>query len=135
MTGLLAKLSHGTSDLSDTSKTDGPEPFTEAELGHAEGDDCTADSADNEDQAEDPVDLYSWYRGETNDTTEEERNPVAESEDKDGALSVLLHDFISFVYPRDSSSLEKSEQKHEVDSKIVINDIKEGETPVEAENN
>ena len=78
--------------------------------------------------------MNSRYRGETNDTTEEERNPVAESEDKDGTLAVLLHNILSFVYPRDSSSLEKTEQKHEVNGEVVINDIKESETPVKAEN-
>ena len=36
LTGLLAELSHGTSNLSDTSKTNSPEPFTEAKLGHAD---------------------------------------------------------------------------------------------------
>lgn len=131
----LGKLGHGTSNLSDTSEADLVVPLSEGELGHANGDDGTNKGASDEEDDEDPVDVEGRDGSETNDTTNDERNPVGESENKDGTLSVLLHNILGLIHPRDSEGLHKTEQKHEVNSKVVINYIEEGETPVKAEDN
>jgi hypothetical protein len=133
LTGGLGELGHGSGDLSDTSEADLGVPLSEGKLAHAEGDNGTAEGGDDEDDDEDPVNVQGRNGSETNDTTDDKRNPVGESENKDGTLSVLLHNILSLIDPRDSEGLEETEQKHEVNGKVVINDIKEGETPVEAE--
>lgn len=135
LTRSLGELSHGTGNLSDTRKGDLVVPLSEGELAHAHGDDGTTESRNNKEYTENPGNVEGRNGSEGNDTTEDERNPVGESESKDGTLSVLLHNISSFVHPRDSEGLEETEQKHEVHSEVVINDIKEGETPVETEDN
>jgi len=135
LTRSLGELGHGASNLSDTSHGNLQVPLSEAELAHAKRDNGTTESADNEENAEHPVDVEGRDGSEANDTSNNKRNPVSEGEDKDGTFTVLLHNFLSLIHPRDSEALEETEQKHKVNSEVVINDIKEGETPVEAEDN
>jgi len=68
------------------------------------------------------------------DSEDDTGNPVSESENVDGLLVVVGHGYISIIDPSGTEALEETEEEHEVDSKVMVDDIEVGETPVKAEN-
>lgn len=67
------------------------------------------------------------------DSKNEVRDPVSEEEHVARSCSRGSNSFVPLVDPGGTESLEDTEEEHEVDCEVVIDNIKVGEAPVEGE--
>jgi len=132
---VVLELGHGSGELAHSGEEHKLVPVTEGELlsrpgqeeGHEAGD---GDEDPGNDEANPGVGGESE---EGKDAHDDDDSPVANGEDTDGSLGGFLNGVVNVEDPASTEALEDSEEEHEVDSQVMVNNIEVGETPVEAE--
>ena len=136
LSGVLAvldelELGHRSGELAHTGEEHLGVPLLDGGLGGESGNNPHDDLDHPE---EDQTNPGVVTHGEEGDNSEDnEGSPVADEQNDDGGLAGASDGILKIVDPTGTEALEETEEEHEVDSEVVIDDVEVGETPVEAE--
>jgi len=99
---------------------------------HSEGDTPGDDHKSPEDNNTNPLETIREGK-DSNGSHDESSNPVDDSDDHSGSLSFVREDISGTEEPGSGGALSHTEDEHEVNGNVSVDDIKVGESPRGAE--